>query len=261
VQHLLEHSLGFVDEDMCGDGCDPTYLEKLLPLDQWRLVSALLDEYSPSHPPGTFASYSNFAYFIAGRVIEAASRDSPYEHYVQEKILRPLGITNMTLATDERQNHEVKYYDPKEPNHPYNFHINRRDSVGAWIATPIDLTKILTSINNLPGRKDILNTTTLHTLFQKSPITNSSFAKGFTVRSNEHGIIDAAKDGGYWGTRSFVNINFRNRTTYAIVVNSEMPKDKDKGFDDARDLKRVMDELTWPVEVWPGYDLFDKYEG
>ena len=65
VQHLLEHSLGFVNEEMCGDDCDPTIMDKFLDLDQWQLIKAILDEYSPSHAPGTFASYSNFGFFLS----------------------------------------------------------------------------------------------------------------------------------------------------------------------------------------------------
>lgn len=257
VQHLLEHSLGFVDEDMCGEGCDPTYLEKFLKLDQWDLITALLDGYTPSHAPGTFASYSNFGFFIAGRVIEAASRVSRYEDYVKSKILKPMGISNMTLAQDERQQHEAKYYDPTDPEGPYKFHVNRRDSVGAWIATPIDLTRMLTAINGLPGRPDFINQTSIDLMFEKSPIENSSFAKGFTIRSDKHGLIDAAKDGGYSGTRSYININFRNKTSYAIVVNFEMPRNEK--FQGGLDLKTLMDNLTFPIEEWPAYDLFSEY--
>src|SRR5579871_1904311 len=73
VQHLLEHTSGFVNNDMCGKDCDPTYLPEFLELDQWELVGALLDRYDSSHEPGTFASYSNFGYFILGRTVEAAS--------------------------------------------------------------------------------------------------------------------------------------------------------------------------------------------
>ena len=261
VQHLLEHSLGFVDEDMCGHDCDPTIMNKLLALDQWQLIRAILDEYTPSHAPGTFASYSNFGFFLAGRVIETVSRTSPYHDYVQQAILRPLGVANMTLAMDRRQDHEVRYYDWEDPEHPYNFHVHRRDSVGAWIATPVDLVKMLTAVNFLPGRTDFLNETSLRCLFMKSPVADSNYAKGFTVRSDANGLIDAAKDGGYWGTRSFVNINFRNKTTYAIVVNSEMPKNETLGYDGGRDLKALMDNLTWPVETWPSYDLFFKLGG
>jgi CubicO group peptidase (beta-lactamase class C family) len=87
VQHLLEHTSGFVDDDMCGKSCDPTYLPEFLDLDQWELVGALLDRYDPSHEPGTFASYSNFGYFILGRTVEAASGIFPYAQYVRDQVL------------------------------------------------------------------------------------------------------------------------------------------------------------------------------
>lgn len=255
VQHLLEHSLGFVDEDMCGKGCDPTYLDGFLALDQWDLVSALLDGYSPSHTPGTFASYSNFGYFIAGRVIEAASGVTPYEQYIKDEILMPMGITNMTLATDVKQENEVVYYDPGDPDGPWKFHVNRRDSVGAWIATPIDLVTILTSINGLPGRPNFLNQSMIDLMFEVSPVKNSSFAKGWDVVREAVGedgdveLLDAGKSGGYSGTRSWVNINFRNKTTYAIVVNYEMEK--------GMDLRELMNNLTFPITDWPDLDLFE----
>lgn len=255
VQHLLEHSLGFVDEDMCGEGCDPTYLPEYLSLNQWDLISALLDKHSPSHRPGTFASYSNFGYFIAGRVIEAASGVRNYVDYVKDEVLRPIGITNMTLARDERQENEVKYYNFEDPQSPYEFNVHRRDAVGAWIATPIDLVRILTAVDGLPGRPNFLDDGSIETMFTKSYVTNSSFGKGWdVVRSDENGLIDATKNGGYSGTRSYVNINFRNKTTYAIVVNSEMPSNDI--YHGARDLKDLMDDLTIHIEEWPEFDLF-----
>ena len=257
VQDLLEHSSGFVNNDMCGDDCDPTYLQKYLQLDQWDLVGALLDQYTPSHPPGTFASYSNLAYFIAGRVIEVAGGVRPYEDYVKDEILRPMGVINMDLATDERQENEVVYYDPKDSNGPYSFNVNRRDSVGAWIATPVDLVKVLTSINGLLGRKDFLDEATIALMFEKSTINNSSFGQGWdVVRYEGEQLIDAWKNGGYSGTRSNVNINFLNKTTYAIVVNSVMPRDEK--FNGAQDLKALMDNLTFGIEQWPEWDLFEE---
>jgi CubicO group peptidase (beta-lactamase class C family) len=255
VQHLLEHTTGFVNEDMCGEkDCDPTYLPEYLALDQWHLVSAVLDQYDPSHQPGTFASYSNFAYFVAGRVVEAASGVKPYEKFVKDEILTKLGIEDMEIAMDDRRDDEVVYYDPKEPEHPYNFHVNRRDSVGAWIATPVSLVKILTAVDGLYGRPDILNATTRHQMFDESPVKGSAYAKGWTVRHVGDAVSEAFKDGGYWGTNAYVNINFLNKTSFAIIVNQEIPY---KGsFKGGHDLKTLMDNLTFGIEEWPDWDLF-----
>jgi CubicO group peptidase (beta-lactamase class C family) len=255
VQHLLEHTTGFVDEDMCGKGCDPTYLDEFLHLNQWSLVSALIDNYDPSHIPGTFASYSNFGYFIAGRVIEAVSGSNEYEDFVQKNVLHSLGIKDMQLATDQRAEREVVYYDDlKKERSPYSFHISRRDSVGAWIATPTSLVKILTAIDNLSRRPNFLNSTTVEAMFTKSSAIGSNFAKGFTVSFEDGKLTQAFKDGGYWGTNAYVDINFANKTSYAIVTNQEIPNTGN--FRGGHDLKSLMDNLTFAIEEWPDRDLF-----
>jgi CubicO group peptidase (beta-lactamase class C family) len=254
VQHLLEHTTGFVNDDMCGEDCDPTYLDKYLELDQWDLVGALLDQYDPTHEPGTFASYSNFAFFIAGRVIEAVSGARRYEDFVEEYILRRLGIEDMQLARDKKAENEVVYYNEEDPDKPYAFHVHRRDSVGAWIATPTSLVKLLTSIDGFSGRPDFLNGSTIASMFEKSPVNGSDYAKGFTVGYVNGKLTQAFKDGGYWGTNAYIDINFANKTSYAIASNQEIPHNGT--FRGGHDMKGMMDNYTFGIEEWPDWDLF-----
>ena len=47
--------------------------------------------------PGTAYAYSNFGYCILGRVIEKVSGQS-YGQFVQNEVLKPLGIQNMRLG-------------------------------------------------------------------------------------------------------------------------------------------------------------------
>lgn len=255
IQHLLEHSSGFVNEDMCGPQCDPTYLSEFMDLDQWELVGALLDHYEPSHEPGTFASYSNFGYFIAGRVVEAASGVFPYEKYVKEDVLAKMGVKDMRIARNQSRKHEVEYYDFKDPTLPYQLHVERRDSVGAWVATPIDLVKIATRIDGLSGKKNFLNKTTRALMYEQSPVKQSDFAKGWRVKLEDERLIEACKDGDYPGTNSILEINFVNKTSFAIVVNAEIPRND--RFHGGHDLKTLMDGLIGEVEEWPEWDLFD----
>lgn len=257
VQHLLEHSSGFVDEDMCGEGCDPTYLPETMVLNQWDLVRTLLDKHTPSHVPGTFASYSNFAYFVLGRVVEATSTTN-YSSYVHDEILNPLNVTCIQIASDNKTDDDVSYYDFEDAEAPYSFHVSRRDSVGAWTASPVDLVKILTSIDGLPGRTDILAPESTKAMFSKGSVTNSSYAKGWTVKlGSDVELIEASKDGGYPGTNAYWNINFLNKTSYAIVINREIEKSTKKGFNGGFDLKTLMDNLTYSITEWPVWDLFD----
>lgn len=257
VQDLLEHTSGFVNEDMCGKGCDPTYLAKWLDLDQWELIRAMLDVYSPSHAPGTFASYSNFGYFILGRIVEEVTGVTPYGHYVRDAILRPLlNITAMEIAADERKENEVVYYDFEEPEGPYTFHVSRRDSVGAWIATPTDLARMMAAVDGLGRRPNVLNETTRALMFQKTPVDGSGYAKGWTVALDTNGaLVEAEKDGDYSGTNSFISLKFKERISYAVVVNKEIPSNEN--FHNARDLKTLMDGVVNGITEWPEEDLFD----
>ena len=65
------------------------------------------------HPPGTYYAYSNFGYVLLGRVIEQVS-GLAYEQYVQQNILKPLGIGRQKLGATQQSdtvNGEVTYYD------------------------------------------------------------------------------------------------------------------------------------------------------
>lgn len=257
VQHLLEHTSGFVNDDMCGKDCDPTYLPEFLKLDQWELVGALLDRYDPSHEPGTFASYSNFGYFILGRTVEVASGVFPYEKYVREQVLSKMKVSDMRIANDERRKHEVVYYDEDDPKAPYQFYVERRDSVGAWIATPTDLVRIAAAIDGLSKSHNFINKTTRASMFKKTTVQGSNFAKGWRVKLGEIGVpIEACKDGDYPGTNSILEINFVGKTAFAVVINREIPRNEK--FNGGDDLKTLMDDLITGVDEWPDYDLFEE---
>ena len=53
-----------------------------------------------SHPPGTTRAYCNLGYSLLGRVIEEITRQ-PYEKYVQQNILSPLGIVDMRIGDSQ----------------------------------------------------------------------------------------------------------------------------------------------------------------
>jgi CubicO group peptidase (beta-lactamase class C family) len=64
-------------------------------------------------PPGTVALYSNVGASLAGLVVERVTK-MPYEHYVREKILKPLGIelkkAGFRLSDIENREELVKHY-------------------------------------------------------------------------------------------------------------------------------------------------------
>lgn len=81
LHHLLTHTAGLRSD--FADDYDPVDREEYL---RRTLASKLL------WPPGTRYQYSNAGYSLLGAVVEILSAQ-PYETYLRERILKPLGIT------------------------------------------------------------------------------------------------------------------------------------------------------------------------
>ncbi len=119
-------------------------------------VSWVLDHVPLKSMPGDSSQFSEFDYFVLGRVIEKVS-GMPYEIYIKENILRPAGITDMELALDSTRPHEVSYYFPSPTKNsisdlfrtPYNgqvhedLYLSRGDAVFGWIASAADMVKLM----------------------------------------------------------------------------------------------------------------------
>ena len=88
LRHIMTHTPGFEEDgrDLIGD--DTT---KIVPLGKW------LATHIPGRvrAPGTFSSYSNYATALAGYIVERVS-GMPFDDYVDQRILAPLGMTQTT---------------------------------------------------------------------------------------------------------------------------------------------------------------------
>lgn len=85
LAHLLTHTAGFEDR---GEGLF-SYDEKIL---QENLANTLP---ARVRPPGELSAYSNHGVALAGQVVAEVS-GLPWETYVEENILSPLGMTHTT---------------------------------------------------------------------------------------------------------------------------------------------------------------------
>ena len=88
LRHIMTHTPGFEEDsrDLISD--DST---TLVPLGGW------LATHIPGRvrPPGTFASYSNYATALAGYIVQRAS-GMPWDDYIEQHVLAPLGMTQTT---------------------------------------------------------------------------------------------------------------------------------------------------------------------
>jgi CubicO group peptidase (beta-lactamase class C family) len=88
LRHIMTHTPGFEEDsrDLISD--DST---TLIPLGRW------LATHIPGRvrPPGTYASYSNYATAVAGYIVQRVS-GVPWDDYIAQHVLTPLGMTQTT---------------------------------------------------------------------------------------------------------------------------------------------------------------------
>jgi CubicO group peptidase (beta-lactamase class C family) len=108
VDELLHHTCGgWGNDEPYGD---PVSLHPRM--SQAQLLSYTLDNYGLDTVPGTRYDYSNFGYFVLGRVIEKVT-GLKYATAADSLILHPCGILNMRIAGNgiaARAPGEVTYY-------------------------------------------------------------------------------------------------------------------------------------------------------
>ncbi|MFE7599003.1 serine hydrolase domain-containing protein [Streptomyces sp. NPDC057494] len=95
VRQLLNHTHGIPAADMPGETVEEWYANRFVvhtPEELVRSATAQPREFRP----GTKQHYLNIGYTIAGLIVERVTGDS-YEHQVERRILRPLGLRDTYL--------------------------------------------------------------------------------------------------------------------------------------------------------------------
>ena len=88
IRHLLSHATGFPEDNPWGD-------QQLADTDE-DLARMIRNGIPFSNAPGIAYEYSNFGFAILGRLIQNVS-GMTYARYIQERVLRPLGMTSTTM--------------------------------------------------------------------------------------------------------------------------------------------------------------------
>jgi len=92
IRHLLSHSEGFPEDNPWGD--------RQLAVNEEQFSRMVRGGIPFSNAPGVAYEYSNYGFAILGRIVANVS-GKPYEQYVTDAILRPLGMTSTTLHVSQ----------------------------------------------------------------------------------------------------------------------------------------------------------------
>lgn len=222
--------------------------------------------------PGTGYSYSNLGYAVLGRVIERVTGEA-YETHVRENVLAPMGIERMRIGSSllaGRDPDEVRYYDAATgpsvfpgggvvPSPDGGFHLEAMDAHGAWIASVVDLLRMLTAVDPDVGGDLLLPSTVALMLAKPEPplwaTSPYHYGMGWLVRP-------AGADANWWhggslpGTTALV-VRAHDGVAWAALFNARAGS-SNGSF--AAELDPALWRAVGAVSEWPEHDLFSTFE-
>jgi N-acyl-D-amino-acid deacylase len=226
--------------------------------------------------PLTRYAYSNFGYCVLGRVIEKVTGQA-YEKYVQEAILKPLGIERARIGgslAGERADGEVRYYDVHDGQGlattgpgagqdqvPISYGTWRQETLdahGGWIASAPDLVKFAAAFDLTDGgrrtRGGILSAANVRLMFSPQvsiPKRDGGggggyYGIGWTLRNEDDVLV--ARHGGALPCTAASLMHFPDGTNLAMLTNLGQRPD---GTFLGRSLEEPLTKLVRGVERWP----------
>jgi N-acyl-D-amino-acid deacylase len=258
VHHLLYHAAGF-DHDgprpeetphaARGEELESGSSESIE--NAYRVAMTKPLEYAP----GTEHHYSNFGFVVARLVIERAARQ-PYEPFVREHILKPMGISGMVMETDRYIPEETKRY----VRGPKGTHIARHAPAN-WLATPSDMARFLTAIAGTRGKRFLSERSTDLMLAPPPPPIRPTprgnyVGLGFdSVKRTPEGYR-FSKNGGKAGVSSWIE-HLPNGVDWAFMLNTTIAGGDDSNAPNpAREIIQRIDEEASRFTDWPEINLF-----
>lgn len=265
VEHLLRHQGGY--SIRAGDPlfCMPSVarqLGKSLPLtldDLVRYASSTRLRYEP----GSSNVYSNLGYVVLTKVIEKVS-GMPYETYMQDSILRPIGCTDMHIgysSPDKKFPNEVRYYEPSDaeptesalgsggmvPKSYGGCDLQILSGAGGWVASPTELMRFITAIDDQDSKPDILKPASIALMTEKD---ERKYPIGWmrTTQGN-----DWTRTGTLAGSSAMLKRQ-HNGYTWVFVTNTSSWA----GSRFPRKIENMIRQALDKVQSWPKRDLFEK---
>ncbi len=263
VEHLLRHTAGFSNPH--GDAAFnmdlvARWLDRDLPLTMDDMVEYASKNRLRARPGGWF-DYSNMGYIVLSKIVEKAS-GMPYEQYVKDSILTPMGCYDMHLAqnfaSDFREN-EVSYYEVKEAEPVPAF--NGSDTLvmkslggndvrglygaGGWVASPVELLKFVSAIDNCPVKEEFLGSESIEFMTLSNKKCRPAGWSSVTSR-------DWIRTGSMAGTSAIIKVQ-KDGYAWVFISNSSSWN----GPYLSRQMNRAISRAMSRVKEWPKRDLME----
>ena len=247
IEHLLRHEGGYRKDFMFS----PLKLKEEMNLPGAPTADDIIKYTLPRNldfRPGTSQKYSNFSFLLLSRIIEVVS-GMPYEAFIKEYVLKPAGCFDMHIAgnyLEDKRKNEVHYYphgnlDDRMVDE-FNGSGNKVDKcyggnnitvlsgAGAWCASPIELARLIASIDGRSEVPDIISKEAFEQMTEY--FTKEKFSLGWNDTNPEKGWN---RTGTFAGTSALVKY-YPNNECWIMITNtstwkgSTLPKITDSLF-------------------------------
>lgn len=207
--------------------------------------------------PGGSAQYSNVGYLVLSRVIEQVS-GMGYEEYLQTHVLWPAGCYDMHIARnyyEERYPGEVRYYGHDEERiesydgsgvmrlREYGGNdIRGLQGAGAWVASSVEMMRLVASIDGKPGVPDVLSAESVAEM--KNITRKGDFALGWARYNSGSGSL--IRTGTMSGTCAYID-HRENGISYVFLTNTS----NYRGATFTNSIGRMIRDAMTRVKEWP----------
>jgi CubicO group peptidase (beta-lactamase class C family) len=226
-----------------------------------------------NYTPGMCFCYANFNFMILGQVIERVT-GQPYEQWMQENILRPMGAVHANVLLFGRSlPNEVDYYRvlPGGENVRCCVDMLRPpiDSFGGWTASIIDLAHVQASLRNRVPDPSPLTAETMSLMVERP--ANPKFAGKFMYWTDGWDSVWCPSGSGSQSGCTVQNASWRkggdfgigtitgysswsNGVGYVLLFNSHTATN----MQDVNE--RIIEPMVRNRTDWPAWDLFPDYQ-
>lgn len=275
VWHLLTQTSGLIlEEDELPPASELAAAGAPLPLTGDFFIRLALAQ-PLAFDPGEQYLYLSLNAVLLGKIIEKKTGE-PYETYMRNHVLGPMGITRMRLGrpfATQRAIGEVRYYDspgspeiePYYPNasglspQPYGgVPMEALGATGAWIASPIDLVRFATAIDGSRPPRYLSPQTVQQVLARPASwpeVAQGWYGFGWVVQPTEGDRL-WWHNGAMNGSAALLLHSDALAVDVAVTFNTLWAEDEDAFFVSLFD--GLLPALAG-VRRWPSNDLFPYY--
>jgi len=212
VRQLLSHTSGYSTKQ--GNGTD---IDRRQDKDALQRQVTRIAQWKPHHAPDTRWQYSNANYLILGALIEQVSGDD-YAHYIQSKILDPIGMTNSFVGDGEvyqnmADGHQPWFWTKRRLAHKHTDRVTA--PMGGVIATASDLGLYLSVMLN--DEDDIITAKSKSIMMQPASELSSFYGFGWYIDASNKTVSHSGLSP---GIETLATLSPEKKKGVVILMNS-----------------------------------------